>query len=84
MKSTHKTRLLEYLKTFGHITSIQAIQDLGNTRLSATIHDLRHKDGYIIFTDMVEVGNRFGGFTKVARYTADKNPITNELKKSVL
>ena len=41
MKQTHYTRLLDYLKNYGSITSLEAIRDLGNTRLSATIFILR-------------------------------------------
>jgi hypothetical protein len=83
-RQTHKDRLLTYLKAHGSITSLDAIKDLGNTRLSATIHTLRHEDKYIIYSDMVEVPNRFGGMTKIARYTAEKNPLSGELQKSAL
>lgn len=43
----HKERLLKYLKENGKITTMEAIQKLGNTRLSEYIRQLR-KDGYII------------------------------------
>jgi len=43
MKHTHKTRLLEYLEEFGSITTLEAIRDLGNTRLAARISDLRRE-----------------------------------------
>ena len=82
-KDTHKTRLISYLEQYGEITSLQAIQDLGNTRLSATIHTLRHVDNYQILSDMVEVPNRFGGITKVARYKARRDPMTNKILKSI-
>tara|TARA_Y100001973_G_C5208440_1_gene343453 strand:- start:9014 stop:9289 length:276 start_codon:yes stop_codon:yes gene_type:complete len=74
MKTTHKTRLLDYLKNYGSITSLEAIRDLGNTRLSATIFTLK-KDGYNIDSDMVKVPTRFkkpngdSVFTEVARYS---------------
>jgi len=42
MKATHKTRTLNYLKEFGSITSLEAIRDLGNTRLADTIFRLRN------------------------------------------
>ena len=83
MKKPHKDRLVDYLSKHGSITSLEAIRDLGNTRLSATIHTLRHHDKYIIYSDMVEVENRFGGTTKVARYFADRNPISGELRKTI-
>jgi|TARA_R100000081_G_C4767989_1_gene143859 hypothetical protein len=64
---THYTRLLDYLKENKTITSLQAIRDLGNTRLSATIFELR-KDGYNISSDDIPVSNRWGGKTMVAEY----------------
>jgi hypothetical protein len=83
-KKTHKDRLVEYLQSNGSITSLEAIRDLGNTRLSATIHTLRHTDKYVIYADTVEVPNRFGGTTKISRYYADKNPLSGELMKSAI
>ena len=64
---THYTRLLEYLKIHKTITSLQAIRDLGNTRLSATIFNLR-KDGYAINSTDIPVPNRWGTKTMVAQY----------------
>ena len=64
---THYARLLDYLKIHKTITSLQAIRDLGNTRLSATIFELR-KDGYNISSTDIPVSNRWGGTTNVAEY----------------
>lgn len=44
-KISQKTRVLNHLKDFGSITSWEAFQDYGITRLSAVIFDLKHKDG---------------------------------------
>lgn len=66
-KQTHTERLLSYLVQHDEITSLEAIRDLGNTRLSASIFNLK-KDGYFFETKNVSVPNRFGGLTKVARY----------------
>ena len=65
--NTHYTRLLDYLKEFKHITSLDAIRDLGNTRLSATIYELR-KDGYNIISEDLKVKNRWGNNTTIAKY----------------
>jgi len=65
--NTHYTRLLDYLKEFKHITSLDAIRDLGNTRLSATIYELR-KDGYNIISEDLTVKNRWGNNTTIAKY----------------
>ena len=73
MKATHKTRTLNYLKEFGSITSLEAIRDLGNTRLADTIFRLR-KDGDVIESNNVKVPTRFKKdngdtvFTNVSKY----------------
>ena len=43
----HKARLINYLKENGKITTKEAIDKLGNTRLSEYIRQLR-EDGYVI------------------------------------
>jgi hypothetical protein len=71
MKDTHKTRTLKYLEEHKTITSLQAIRDLGNTRLAASICLLR-KEGYNITSGTMEVDNRWGGKSHVAKYTYKK------------
>ena len=65
--NTHYTRLLDYLKQYQYITSLQSIRDLGNTRLSATIYQLR-RDGYNIESKDLTVRNRWGNATTVSQY----------------
>ena len=67
MKQTHKTRLIYYLRQYKSITTLQAIKDLGNTRLSAYIFALR-KDGYNIINDNIRVTTRWGTKTTVSNY----------------
>ena len=67
MKETHKTRLLEYLEEFGSITTLQAIVDLGNTRLASRIHELR-REGYDITSQPMKVPTRWGTETTVTKY----------------
>lgn len=57
-KQTHYTRLLSYLKDFGSITSLEAIRDLGNTRLSAYIYLLK-EDGFNIESENKKVLTRW-------------------------
>ena len=49
-------RVLEYMKTHDTITSIEAFEHLGCTRLAAQIFALKEK-GYDIKSEMREVGN---------------------------
>lgn len=55
----HKQRLLDYLEKNGNITTLKAIQELGNTRLSEYIRQLR-ADGYIIKNEHQKGKNRYG------------------------
>ena len=64
---TQKERVLKYIQDFGSITTWQAIQDLGVTRLSAKIFDLK-KDGYMFITDTISTKNRYGEPVHYAKY----------------
>lgn len=48
MRKTQKELVLDHLKHYGKITTMEAIMRYGITRLSARIYDLRHDDGYVI------------------------------------
>lgn len=64
---TQNERVLRHLKTFGKITTLEAFQDYGITRLSARIWDLRHM-GLTITSEMGHAKNRFGEPTNYAIY----------------
>lgn len=67
MKMTHKDRVLKYMQDNGGITTLDAIKHFGNTRLSASIWILRHKDGFDIEAKKITVPTRYGK-TRVALY----------------
>lgn len=54
-----KPRIIQYMKTHKGITSQDAFMDLGITRLSARIKELREL-GYNISTIMIDGINRYG------------------------
>lgn len=59
--------ILAYMKQHGGITQLEATNELGITRLSARIFDLREQ-GYNI-DDVTETGkNRFGEKCRYVRY----------------
>jgi len=64
---TQKEAVLNYIKDFGSISSLQAFRDLGVTRLSAKIFDLK-KDGYMFDWDTVVGINRYGNPMHYKRY----------------
>lgn len=65
-----RTRVLEYINKKGGITSLEAFKELGVSRLSAVIFDLKEK-GYNIKDVWIVVTNRYGEETKVKRYYLD-------------
>ena len=65
--ATKKQRVLRYLEEFGSITSLEAITELGDTRLAATILELK-QDGYNISKKSESSNNRFGEKRTYARY----------------
>lgn len=60
-------RCFDYMMEFGSITSLQAFNDLGDTRLSATIFDLKKKGINIISEDLT-VKNRWGEPRRITKY----------------
>lgn len=66
-KLTHKDKALRYLQDYGSITSCEAIEQYGNTRLSAKIYNLK-ADGYKIEGEMVKDTNRYGESVSYKRY----------------
>lgn len=65
MNKTEK--VLEHLKKHGSITSLEAIETYGATRLSAIIFNLR-KDGHKIITETIPFEDRFGNKSNFAKY----------------
>ena len=66
--SMNKTeKVLEHLKKHGSITSLEAIETYGATRLSAIIFNLR-KDGHKIITETIPFEDRFGNKSNFAKY----------------
>tara|TARA_R100001163_G_C5068506_1_gene209018 strand:+ start:20462 stop:20773 length:312 start_codon:yes stop_codon:yes gene_type:complete len=72
-KATHRERLLAYFEKHKSITTMQAFNDLGNTRLATYIHNLI-KEGYVISKRNKKVTTRYGYETTVTEYTLISKP----------
>lgn len=59
MKTPHREQILEYMKQFGSINPLQALQDIGCFRLASRISELK-KLGYHIRSERVNYTTRFG------------------------
>jgi hypothetical protein len=60
-------RVFDYIQDHGSITTQQANKELGETRLSARIFELKHK-GVNIQDEWIHVKNRFGESRRVKKY----------------
>ena len=67
-KPNQATRVQLYIERFGSITSLDAFKDLGITRLSARIWELRHDKGLMIKRTPEKAKNRFGENVTYYRY----------------
>lgn len=59
MKTTQCQRIINYIKEFGSISTIEAFNDLGVARLASRIHDLK-RQGFPIVTSPGTAKNRYG------------------------
>ena len=67
MKSTQCEKVLAYMKQFGSITQLQALQDIGCMRLASRITDLRQQ-GVAIGRRIKTSKNRYGESVSFAEY----------------
>lgn len=72
-KPTQADRVLDYMQKFGSITTLDAFKDLGVTRLSARIWEIRHDRGYTIKSESESTKNRFGENVSYFRYSIVKD-----------
>ena len=72
MKTTQCDKVLEYMKTFGSITQLQALQDIGCMRLASRISDLRYQ-GYAIGRRIKTSKNRYGDSVSFAEYYLEED-----------
>lgn len=66
---THKQAILNYIKDFGSITPMQAFYDLGITKLSTRISELRRLDGHEFQIENIKAKNKYGRPINYARYS---------------
>lgn len=64
-----REQILDYLKRFKTITPMQAYGDLGITKLSTRISEMRRRDGIEFNIEMVKGKNRLGKPTRYAKYS---------------
>lgn len=65
---TQNQRVIAYIEEFGSITSKEAFDMMGVTRLASRIHDLSEM-GYVFRKQTESAENRYGDKTKFIRYS---------------
>ena len=70
---TMKERILRHLQDYGSITTWEAIQEYGCTRLGHYIYLLRRKDNYNITDEIIKGTNRYGDTTHYKKYYLNLN-----------
>ena len=75
--------ILNYMKEFGSISTLDAFRDLGVTRLSGRIFDLKEM-GYTISSKFVSSKNRYGEIVHFKQYSLEqwKGDIMNDESKT--
>ena len=71
-KESQHQRIAEYIKRYGSITSYEAFRDLGITKLTTRISEMRKDKRYKdveILGEWEEGDNRFGEPDRYMRYT---------------
>lgn len=68
---TQHERIIDYMERFGSITPYDAFKDLGITKLSTRIGELK-RGGVPIKQECVKAQNRFGETCRFMRYWLEK------------
>lgn len=67
MKLSQKKRILKYMHDFGSVTTYDAFKDIGCTKLTTRISELR-QEGYLIIGEAETSTNRYGECVRYNRY----------------
>lgn len=66
-----KQRIIDYINEFGSITTFQAFTDLGCTRLSEYIRQIRQER--VVLDETIATKNRYGDKTWYKKYYFEEN-----------
>lgn len=68
---TQHEQILEYIRTFGSITPMEAFADLGITKLATRVSEMR-REGISFIKEPITTKNRFGRPVIFMRYKLDE------------
>lgn len=70
-KKSQEETIREHMQKYGSITTMEAFERYGITRLAARISDLK-THGEKIERESIEVRNRYGEYTHVVKYSMEE------------
>lgn len=77
-----KQRVEKYIKDFGSITPLEAIYDLGITKLATVVSDMK-KEGYVFYQKLEKGKNRWGEPTRYMKYAFKQGNLEEKHKSSI-
>lgn len=77
MKRSKTQKVAEHLRDLGSITSWEAIEQYGATRLSAIIYNLKKK-GWVFQTEDIKFRDRYGDENTFRKYILQYAPETEK------
>lgn len=79
-----KERIINYIKTYGSITPLDAFRDLGITKLATVISLMKREDNIIFYQHYEGAYNRFGERVYYMRYWLDKDIYQRDMNEEEL
>ena len=77
---TQKEAIIKYITDFGSITPMEAFSDLGITKLSTRISEMR-KQGMKFKIETVKSKNRYGKAVHFCKYSFPEDLITQKISQ---
>lgn len=77
-----KQRVERYINQFGSITPLEAIYDLGITKLATVVSTMK-KDGYVFYQKLEKSQNRWGEPTTYMKYAFSQTNLERKTKKNI-
>lgn len=76
MMITQNEMIIQYIKDYGSITPLEALQEFGCMRLASRIRELKEK-GYEINSCIIKSKNRYGKNMHYSKYFLKERESTN-------
>ena len=79
---TQKERIINYIKTYGSITPLDAFRDLGITKLATVISLMKRKNKITFYQNFESAYNRYKEKVSYMRYWLDKDIYQRDMNEA--